>query len=109
MTGRSWIIITIASTLTAVGIAAAMAYAIDPYGVFRNPRGRKLAIYFSPRKSKFFLNQRYVPSNFDGLIVGASSSGNWEAPYLSGARIYNESLFGANAVEERIIVNQALP
>jgi hypothetical protein len=92
-----------------IGFVAIIAYLIDPYGVLRNSSGRKLAIYFSPRKAKFFMSKRYVPSNFDGLVVGASGSGNWDVPFLAGARIYNESLDGANAAEERIVVNQALP
>jgi hypothetical protein len=108
MSGRLWIFLTITTIVVIVGIASAVAYMVDPYGIFRDPAGRKLAIYFSPRKAKFFMNKRYVPANFDGLIVGPSGSANWGVPVLAGERIYNDSLDGANAVEERIVVDQAL-
>jgi hypothetical protein len=74
----------------------------------RDPAGRKLSAYFLERKAKFFMNKRYVPTNFDGLIVGPSSSANWDVPALAGVRIYNESLPGGNAAEEKIFVDQAL-
>jgi hypothetical protein len=90
------------------GIVGAIGYAIDPYGVLRDPGGRKLPIYFSQRKAKFLMNKRYVPANFDGLLIGASESGNWDVPTLAGAKVYNESLHGVSATEERFVVSQAL-
>lgn len=108
MTGRRWIILTITTVSIAVGVVAAIAFALDPYGVWRDPTGRKLAIYFEERKAKYLMSRQYVPANFDGLIVGASSSANWDVPTLAGVRMFNESIVGANAAEEQIVVNQAL-
>ncbi|MGC1294606.1 MAG: hypothetical protein WA869_06160 [Alloacidobacterium sp.] len=108
MTGRRWIILTIATVSISVGVVAAIAFALDPYGVWRDPTGRKLAIYFEQRKAKRLMSRRYVPANFNGLIVGPSVSANWDVPTLAGARMFNESLDGANAAEEQIVVNQAL-
>jgi hypothetical protein len=109
MTARRWILRTVASILTVVGILAAVAYAIDPYGVLRDPRGRKLPVLFSERRAKFLMNKRYVPTNFEGLIVGTSASSNWAIPTLAGYQIYNESLSGGNAAEEKLLVDQGLP
>jgi hypothetical protein len=108
MTARRWILMTIGSVLAVVGIFAALAYAIDPYGVLRDSRGRKLSVFFSERRAKFLMNKRYVPTNFEGLIVGTSASSNWTIPALAGYRIYNESLSGGNAAEEKILVDQGL-
>jgi hypothetical protein len=108
MTGRRWIFLTFATIATVVGLTAIIAYAIDPYGVLRDPTGRKLSIYFEERKAKCLMSRQYVPANFDGLIIGPSASANWDVPTLAGARMFNESLVGANAAEEQIVVNQAL-
>jgi hypothetical protein len=108
MTGRHWIFLTIGSLVAIVGLVASVGYAIDPYGVLRDPRGRKLSIYFSEGKAKCLMNKRYVPSNFDGLVVGPSSLDNWKLSTLAGATVYNESLAGGNAAEERMLVSQAL-
>ncbi len=108
MTGRRWVVLTLATIMTVVGIVFAIGFAIDPYGLLRDPGGRKLAVYFSERRAKFLLSKRYVPENFDGLLIGSSESANWDVPTLGGARIYNESLHGVSATEERFVVNQAL-
>jgi len=90
-------------------MSAAICVAVDPYGLWRDPAGRKLTVYDFERKAKFFLSRRYVPANFDGLIIGPSCSANWNVPLIAGARIYNESLPGGSVAEEQIVVNQALP
>jgi hypothetical protein len=108
MTGRRWIILTIATSVAVAGIAAAIAYAIDPYGVLRDPSGRKLSVYMYERKAKYLMSQRYVPANFDGLIIGASSTAVMDLPTLAGVRLYDESIPRGNATEEHILANQAL-
>ncbi len=108
MTGRRWILITLASIAAVAGVFIVNAYVADPYGVLRDPTGRKIRVYSFERPAKFFMNRRYVPANFDGLIIGPSSSVNWDIPVLAGARMYNNSLEGGDATEEQILVNQSL-
>ena len=108
MTDRRWILLTSAAIATAVACTLVLCYWTDCYGLLRDPKGRKLSIYCADRKAKFLLSKRYVPANFDGLILGPSSSSNWDLSNLSGARVYNESVLGANASEERRIAEQAL-
>jgi hypothetical protein len=108
VTGRRWILLTFVSLGVVVGILASIAYVVDPYGVLRDSAGRKLSVFTNERKVKVLMNKRYVPSNFDGLLVGTSSSANWDVPVVAGARIYNESLEGGDAVEGRILVNEAM-
>ena len=107
MTDRLWIRLTLGTAILVAALAIAVGYAIDPYGLFRDPSGRKLCVYFEERKAKFFMSKRYVPANFDSLLLGPSSSDNWDMSSLAGVRIFNESLSGGNASEARILVNQA--
>ncbi len=109
MTSRRWLISLLAIVLSGIALCAAAAYFIDPYGLLRNSSGRALSIFFAERKAKFLMSKRYVPSNFQGLLIGPSSSANWDLSVVAGARMFNESIDGANAHEEKILVDQALP
>jgi hypothetical protein len=108
MTGRRWIGVTLATLAAVVGLSFAVGYATDPYGVWRDPTGRKLPIYFAERKAKFLMSKRYVPANFDALLIGPSSSSNWSPDGIAGYKIYNESVLGADVSEEKLFVDQAL-
>ena len=89
-------------------VSCAVAWALDPFGVLRNPRGRLLRASEDERQAKYLLNEWYVPANFDALIIGASGSLNWKSDLLTGYRFYNESTYGGDATEERLMVEEAL-
>jgi hypothetical protein len=107
MTARRWIVFTVATLVGGIAFSTALGIAVDPYGLFRDPTGRKLPIYVSTsvRRAKFLMNKRYVPANFDGLLVGASQSLLWSLPNLSVARVFNDSVGGQNTVEAQYYVN----
>ncbi len=101
-------ILTFATIAAVVAISGSIAYAIDPYGLLRNPEGRKLIVWFSDRRAKVLMSRRYVPTNFDGLLLGPSSCELWNLSTIDGAKMFNECVGGEDAVEARILVNQAL-
>ena len=109
MTSRTWIMRTAAASAIVLCLNFAVAYFMDPYGLMKDPRGRELKVAFSGRKAKFLLSKHYVPANYDSLIIGPSSSENWDLTAIPGFKIYNESILGSNVVEEKRIVDQALP
>lgn len=105
---RSWLLRTVLLTLlVATAIAGANA-AVDLFGIFRNPQHRALPVYGEERIAKYLLSHRYVPANFDGLLIGSSVTANWNVGGMRSARLYNESLTGGNAVEIKPIVDVAL-
>jgi|SRR5665213_885069 len=108
MTPRAWLTRTIGLTVLLVIAVAAANAAVDIYGIFRDPRGRHLPGYGDDRVAKYLLSERYVPANFNALIIGSSFSGNWDASQIDGFRMYNESLNGSNIVEEKTISDRAL-
>jgi hypothetical protein len=57
---------------------------------------------------KYLQSFRYVPENFDAILVGSSMSGNWNLAGIEGLHVYNESLNGGNVVEEKCLVDAAL-
>jgi hypothetical protein len=108
MTDQRWLGVSLLSILCTTLVIAAFHYETDIFGVFRDTRGRVLSGYVNERTSKYLLNQRYVRENFDALLVGTSVSANFDVDLISAARVYNESMGGSNAVEERILVDEAL-
>jgi hypothetical protein len=110
MDSRRWIALTIATVLIVAAVDIIIAYMVDPYGIWRNPAGRKLpvAVVTNGRKAKFLMSKRYIPANFDGLIIGPSSIANWDPSTLVGYRAYNLSVDGGDAAEEKLVLDQAL-
>jgi hypothetical protein len=108
MTPRAWLAKTVGLTVLLVIAVAAADAAIDIYGIFRNPIGRHLPGYGDDRVAKYLLSERYVPANFNALIIGSSVSANWDASHIDGFKVYNESLDGGNIVEEKTISDPAL-
>ncbi len=83
-------------------------YAIDLYGLFRDPKGRSISIYSDERTAKYLLAHRYVPENFEGYILGPSLSANLNPKSISEHKIYNLSMMGANITEQKAVVEKAL-
>ena len=108
MTARAWFAKTVGLTILLVIAIAAINADIDIYGIFRNPENRHLPGYGDDRVAKYLLSEKYVPTNFNGLVIGSSVSANWDISHIDAFRMYNESLNGGNIVEEKTIVDQAL-
>jgi hypothetical protein len=108
MPHRAWLMAAFAMLLLGAGINFAIAWKVDLFGILRDPRGRVLRTSRHERQAKYLLNFRYVPENFDALVIGASSSANWRLEGLSRYRFYNESMLGADGPEERVLVEKAM-
>ena len=85
-----------------IGLAAAAAVIVpfnmheDVYGLFRTARGRRLSIYGEERVAKYLHSFRYIPENFDGVLLGSSVTDNFDTRRFPGYRIYNASIDGGN-------------
>jgi len=89
-------------------VTAATNYRINFYGLFGDVTGKRLFVYDNERTTKYLFSYNYIPRNFDGLLIGSSASANWNTSDLSGIRMYNASINGANISEEVLIANQVL-
>jgi hypothetical protein len=108
MSNRRWLIVTIASAVAAVAVAAGANVALDIYGLFRDPKGRELPVYGNERVAKYLFGKRYIEANFDGVLIGSSVSANWGVGTMQSARLFNESVNGGNMVEEKALLDQVL-
>ena len=108
MKPRTWILLTIAVAAGTALLTIALNMSLDIYGIFRDPHGRKLDVYGDERIAKYLLSERYVPENFNAVLIGSSVTANWKTRNIEGLRVYNESLRGGNIVEEKAVMEQAL-
>ena len=108
MRPRYWLLTTLGTILIATTAIAGLNMAVDIYGLYRPSRGRRLPIFGDDRVAKYLLSMRYVPENFNAVIVGASISANWDITAIERLRVYNGSLDGGNIVEEKALIEAAL-
>jgi len=103
-----WLAETIGAIVLLLLIVVLVNMSIDIYGIFRSTKGRHLVVYGDERIAKYLLSERYVPENFDSLLIGSSVSANWNTQGIDSFRAYNESIEGGNIVEEKVIADRAL-
>jgi len=101
----------IRSLALSLGISATVAlfnFYMNEYGLFGDAKGKSIKIYGNERTAKYLLSLNYIPSNFDGLLIGSSVSDNINPRHFAGYRIYNASLNGATITELKILVDNIL-
>jgi hypothetical protein len=100
----------------ALALVAAIAFAsinahipfslvLDPFGLRGGSEPKR--ILTSERLSKYLLAHRYVPQNFEGVLIGPSLTANLDTRFITGSRLYNLSVNGANVTELRTIFEPA--
>jgi hypothetical protein len=108
MRARNWFLMVVSLIAAGGGLVVGFNVAFDPYGLYHDTRGRRLTVYGDPRVAKYLLNVRYVPDNFNAILIGSSMSANWDMTGVEKLRFYNESLDGGNVVEDKAVVEPAL-
>ncbi len=81
---------------------------LDIYGLFRPAAGRQISIYGEERIAKYLHSFRYIPENFDGVLLGSSASDNLDTSGFHSHRIYNASINGGNVEDVRPIADNVL-
>ena len=75
----------------------ALNYAANDFGLWRH-RG-SIRIWALEKTSKYLLAHRYVPENFNAIMIGSSVSDNLDTRKIEGYRVYNLSMSGGNITE----------
>jgi hypothetical protein len=109
VTSRRWIAYSLLAILVLAGATAAVNYRLNALGVFGDVRGKTYASGLEDdREAKYLFSFNYIPSNFDGVLVGTSVTGNWDTSKIDSARTYNLSVKEATITEEKILVENIL-
>lgn len=109
----------LATSLLVVGVVVLLCGAVfilntilDIYGVFGSTQGRRLPVYYKEKISKFLLAERYIPENYNAVILGTSLSDNLDVTKLNDQskkfRFYNASVMGIDinglaALTEKVV------
>ena len=96
MTSKQFIAAFLAGAAGIAAVVVPFNMYVDVYGIFRPAHGRRLPLYGEERLAKYLHTFRYIPENFDGVLLGSSVSDNLETDRLGGYRIYNASINGGN-------------
>lgn len=108
MTSKRYLLFVVVGVVLGVLVSVGSSVILDHYALFRDPRGKLRKVYGSERTGKYLLAKRYVPANFDALMIGGSISSNWNTKLIRSHRVYNASLSGGNLSEERLIAEPVL-
>ena len=100
-----WCYAFIITTVLLLSSIVASNYYLDFYGIYGDSKGRELRIYTNDRLSKYLLSLNYIPSNFDGLLIGSSATESYDLTKADNFRVYNVSFAAANATEQKIIAD----
>ncbi len=95
------------SIVVAAGFAA-FNYYRDDFGLFRDVNHRKIRIYTAEMISKYLLSFRYIPANYDGIIIGPSLSDELDPARIQRYKTYNLSIAGGNASQVRLCAENAI-
>jgi hypothetical protein len=108
MQARNWLLTTISMILSVAGALVGFNITVDVYGLYHSAKGQRLVVHGDSRVAKYLFNQRYVPENFNTVLLGSSISANWDLTAIEGLRVYNDSVNGGNIIEEKAILESAL-
>jgi hypothetical protein len=99
-------------TFTVIFFVIGYNFITDDYGLFRETSSLDKKIYFfdgtSERTGKYLLSYKYIPENFDGVLIGPSHSANINTKDLSNTKLYNASISGGNITELKLLVEKML-
>ena len=96
MTSKRFLAVVAAGFAAAVVTLVPLNMYADPYGLFRSSSARSLPVYGEERIAKYLYALRYIPENFDGVLLGSSVSDNLDPRHFQAYRIYNASINGGN-------------
>jgi hypothetical protein len=103
VTSKQFLIVFFSGLALAAGVIVPINIRADIYGLFRPAQGRQLGIYGEERITKYLHSLRYIPENFDAVLLGSSVSDNLETRNFAGYRVYNASINGGNVEDLRPI------
>ncbi len=105
---RFFVVFVLAATLLVSVATVAANVAIDFYGLFGPVRGRHIVMHFNERFEKNLLSRKYVPENFDALLIGPSTSFNIDTRNWTSYKIYNMSILAGTITELKALVDNYL-
>ncbi len=100
MTSKRFVLLCIVSTLAACASILAFNFFMDDFGLYRTHQPGERRVWTYNRATKYLFSLKYIPENFDAILIGSSSSAAMvDTRKISDAATYNLSMNGANICE----------
>jgi hypothetical protein len=77
----------------------------DPYALLFSDKKK---IIFNEKRTKYLFSYKYIPENFDGILVGPSYSDNINIKMIGSKNVYNMSLNGGNIFELEFLIDNIM-
>ncbi len=94
---QRYFVAVLALALLAVSVVVTISYAANDFGLWRHRDS--VRIWGLEKTSKYLLSHKYIPENFDGILIGPSVSANLDTRVIKDAKVYNLSMVGGNISE----------
>lgn len=100
MTSRRFVLLSLLLPACLTLAFVAFNVGMNEFGLYGRVQAGDRRVWSYERATKYLFSLSYIPSNFDGLLIGSSSSVVMlDTRRIKGARIYNLSMNGANVCE----------
>jgi len=108
LSARRFFLSSVIITLSMVASVVGANVLIDNYSLYGDARGKRVSLYFNARLEKNILSLKYVPANFNALLIGPSTSFNINTRHFRPLQMYNLSLLGGTITEIKALVDNYL-
>lgn len=106
MTSKRYLILTMGLLLGLPALWVGYNFVANDFGLWYTRQDCR--IYEYERASKLLLTKRYIPDNFNGLLIGPSFSDNMDTHFIEQAKVYNLSINGGNITELKVLAKSAI-
>lgn len=97
MTSKKFLITSVMVYLVLFFATVITNYYLDDFGLFRSHSERR--IWAREKTSKYLMSYKYIPENFDAVLVGSSVSANLDTRKITSYKMYNLSMNSGNITE----------
>jgi hypothetical protein len=102
---RAWLYCTISLTMT---VAAMFVFANTRADLFGLRGGDDIRIHTLPRFSLYLMTYRFIPNNFDGLLIGNSLASSYDTSVIGSYKVFNAAMRASSMTEERALTEETL-
>ena len=108
MTFKKYFYCTILFSLAIILCIVSFNVYMNGYGLFGDVKEKFIILWHNERTSKYLFSYNYIPSNFEGILIGSSVSDNLNTKKISKFKVYNASINGGNVSELKYIADNVI-
>ncbi|MBB6142258.1 hypothetical protein HNQ77_000196 [Silvibacterium bohemicum] len=102
---RKWLCGTLLLTIAMCASFVFLNVKTDTLGLYGR---RGVRIHILPRFSLYLMTYRFIPENFDGLMIGNSEGSVYDTSQIHGYKVFNAAMRASSMTEERAIAEEVL-